>query len=251
MNAKSDRQQSELAYLTKYYEHDGQLRAYANRSMFLATIFALLAVGSLGFAIYVRIQPPMVIHVDSTGNATVVGGPRRDRTGELATVLAGGNQDAANGESVAPTELEGRAVVRHFLEHYLQYTPDSVARNLAESLNMMTDNLKKYTMNRLRDDDTVGKIKEGHIISDFRIRSVQKVPNTPWSFIVFAAKEVHHLKNGSEVTDTMVGKYNIRLVEQPRTELTPSGLLVAEYSEEQMTGDRQASLLQQSELEKR
>jgi hypothetical protein len=251
MNATANRQLPELAHLTKYYEHDGQLRAYANRSMFLAMIFAVITVGSLGFAIYVRIQPPMVIHVDSTGNATVVGGPRRDRTGELATVLAGGNPDAANGESVAPTELEGRAVVRRFLEHYLQYTPDSVARNLAESLNMMTDNLKKYTMNRLRDDDTVGKIKDGHIISDFRIRSVQKVPNTPWSFIVFAAKEVHHLKSGSEVTDTMVGKYNIRLVEQPRTELTPSGLLVAEYSEEQMTGDRQASLLQQSELEKK
>jgi type IV secretory pathway TrbF-like protein len=251
MKNRVTRPDAELAGLTKYYEHDGMLRAYANRAMFLAVVFALMAASSLGFAIYLRVQPPMVIHVDSAGNATVVGGARRDRTGELAKVLAAGSEDRASGESVAPSDLEARAVVRHFLERYLEYTPDSVARNLAESLNMMTDNLRKYTMNRLRDEDTVGKIKEGHVISDFRIRSIQKVPNTPWSFIVFAAKEIHHLKNGSEITDTIVGKYNVRLLEQPRSELNPSGLLVAEYSEEQMTGDRQASLLQQSELEKK
>ena len=33
-------------------------------------------------------------------------------------------------------------------------------------------------MNCLRDDNTIGKIKDGHIISDFRIRSLRKVPNT-------------------------------------------------------------------------
>jgi VirB8 protein len=241
----------EFAALTKYYEHDGMLRAYANRAMFLAVIFALIAVASLGLAIYVRIEPPMVIHVDADGNATVVGGPRRDRARDLARVLSGGNQDRGNGESVARTELEARAVVRQFLEHYLAYTPDSAARNLAESLNMMTENLRKYAMNRLRDEDTVGKIKDGQVISDFRIRSIEKVPTTPWSFIVFAAKEIHRLKNGSEVTDTMVGKYNVRLLVEPRSELNPSGFVVAEYSEEQMTGDRQTSLLQQSELEKK
>ena len=49
---------------TKYYEHDGMLRAYANRSMTLAMIFGVLAVASLGFAIYIRLQPPTVIRVD-------------------------------------------------------------------------------------------------------------------------------------------------------------------------------------------
>ena len=37
---------------TKYYEHDGMLRAYANRAMVLAIVFALIATASLGFAIY-------------------------------------------------------------------------------------------------------------------------------------------------------------------------------------------------------
>src|SRR5580704_8973351 len=61
-----------LAY-TKYYEHDGLLRAYANRAMYLAMLFGLIALAALGFAIYVRIQPPTVIRVDKEGEATVVG----------------------------------------------------------------------------------------------------------------------------------------------------------------------------------
>ena len=33
----------EIARYTKYYEHDGMLRAYANRSMLLAVIFGVIA----------------------------------------------------------------------------------------------------------------------------------------------------------------------------------------------------------------
>src|SRR6266496_1720816 len=58
---------------TKYYEHDGMLRAYANRAMVLAMVFAVIATASLGFAIYVRIQPPTVVRVDAEGHATAVG----------------------------------------------------------------------------------------------------------------------------------------------------------------------------------
>jgi hypothetical protein len=47
-----------------------------------------------------------------------------------------------------------------------------------------------------------------------------------------------------------VGQYNLRLVEDRRTELNPSGLLVADYSEQQMVGERNNGLLQRSELEK-
>src|SRR5258708_13187084 len=69
----------EVTRYTKYYEHDGMLRAYANRAMLLAMIFGVLAMASLGFAIYVRLQPPTVIRVDSDGNASVVGGPHADK----------------------------------------------------------------------------------------------------------------------------------------------------------------------------
>ncbi len=233
----------EVTRYTKYYEHDGMLRAYANRAMLLAMIFGMLAMGSLGFAVYVRIQPPTVIRVDKDGNALVVGGPRG---GKVATISL--SADASVG--VAPTDLEGRAVIRQFLRRYLAYTPDSVDRNLSEALNMMTANLRVYSMNKLRDEDTVGKIKNDHMISDFEIRSMEHVKGTPWTYTVFGVKEVHRVKNATEATDQIVGQYNVRLVETARSETNPSGLLVAEYGEQQMVGERDAGLLQKSALDK-
>ncbi len=233
----------EVTRYTKYYEHDGMLRAYANRAMLLAMIFGMLAMGSLGFAVYVRIQPPTVIRVDKDGNALVVGGPR---AGKVATISL--SADASVG--VAPTDLEGRAVIRQFLRRYLAYTPDSVDRNLSEALNMMTANLRVYSMNKLRDEDTVGKIKNDHMISDFEIRSMEHVKGTPWTYTVFGVKEVHRVKNATEATDQIVGQYNVRLVETARSETNPSGLLVAEYGEQQMVGEREAGLLQKSALDK-
>jgi hypothetical protein len=234
---------SDITRYTKYYEHDGMLRAYANRAMLLATIFGVLAMASLGLAIYVRLQPPTVIRVDASGIASMVGtgrigaGPTRSVSNEV-------NSDAA------PTDLEGRATVRQFLGRYLACTPDSVDRNLAEALNMMTTNLRTFSMNKLRDEDTVGKIKSEHLISDFEIRSIEHVKGTPWTYVVFGVKEVHRVKNAAEVIDQIVSRYNVRLVETARSEVNPSGLLIAEYGEQQMVGGHEAGLLQQSALDK-
>ena len=238
-----------LAY-TKYYEHDGLLRAYANRAMYSAMLFGVIALASLGFAIYVRIQPPTVIRVDKDGEATLVGARLgTDPAAHLAGVLSA-EADAANSDTAAPTDLEARAVLRRFLQDYLSYTPDSVTHNFAESLNMMTANLRKLTMDKLRDEDTLGKIQQDQIISDFRIRSIERSKDAPWSYIIFGIKEIHKIRNGTEVTDRIVGQYNLRLVEERRTELNPSGLLVADYSEQQMVGERDNGLLQRSELDK-
>jgi type IV secretory pathway TrbF-like protein len=243
---------SEMAEFTRYYEHDGMLRAYANRSMFLAILFGVIAFASLGFAIYIRVQPPTVIRVDKDGNATVVGGGEEanpTRTVEMTLTTQAAALDSGISTSTAPTDLESKAVVRRFLDRYLSYTPDSATRNLAEALNMMTSNLRLFTLNRLRDDDTLGKIEQD-IISELRIRSIQRLKSDSWEFVAFAVKEIHKVRDGAESTDRIVGQYNIRLVEEQRSELNPSGLLVAEYSEKQMVGERDNSLEQRSELDK-
>jgi hypothetical protein len=51
------------------------------------------------------------------------------------------------------------------------------------------------------------------------------------------------------VTDRIVGRYTVRLVEDRRTDDNPSGLLVGEYKEQQMVGDRETGLEQHSNLE--
>ena len=228
---------------TRYYEHDGMLRAYANRAMVLAMFFAVIAVASLGFAIYIRIQPATVVRVDADGYATAVASKQGAiKVPSLATVAV---QAAAD---PGPTELEAKAVVRRFLENYLAYTPATVEQNFAAALNMMTGNLRTYSLGKLRDDGTVGTIKEDRITSQLRIRTIEAVKNAPWTYMVFGVKEIHRVRQRVESTDRIVARYNVRLVEDGRSETNPAGLLVAEFSEQQMVGERDADLLQQSQL---
>jgi type IV secretory pathway TrbF-like protein len=228
---------------TKYYEHDGMLRAYANRAMVLAMLFAAIAMSSLGFAIYVRVQPPTVVRVDQDGNATVLGGSAQQSKPAALSVLS--VQAAAD---TAPSQLEAKAVVRRFLEDYLGYTPATVDQNVAHAVNMMTANLRAYSLGKLRDEDTVGKIKEDRIISQIVIRTIELVKDAPWTYVAFGVKEIHRVRQRVESTDRIVGRYNVRLVQDRRSESNPSGLLVAEFSEQQMVGERDGDLLQQSRL---
>jgi hypothetical protein len=235
----------EQARYTRYYEHDGMLPAYANRAMLLAMLFGLIALTSLGFAMYVRLQPVTVIRVDDKGEATVVGGPGAMQRGGILSSL---RVSAAGNAEVAPTSVEGRAVVRRFLASYLNYTPTSVDRQLAEALNMMTQNLRQFTLNRLRTEDTVGKVKEETITSRFKLDAIEAYEKQPWTYIVFGVKEVSRIQQETERTDRIVARYTVRLVQEPRSELVPNGLLVAEYKEEQMVGEKDFSLEQRSRL---
>jgi hypothetical protein len=222
---------------TKYYEHDGMLRAYANRAMVMAFLFAGIAVVSLAFAIYVRIQPPTVIRVGADGvSSSLIGTPT-----EIARV-------PTSTADAAPTDLEAKAVVRSFLEHYLAYTPGTVDQNLAMSLNMMTGNLRAYTLSKLRDDDTVGKIKQDRITAQLGIRSIEPIKSAPWTYQAFGVKEIRRVRNQVESTDRIVGRYHLRLIQDRRSESNPSGLLVAEFSEQQMVGERDDDALQQSKI---
>ena len=233
-----------VAY-TRYYEHDGMLRAYANRSMVMAMLFGIIALTSLGFAMYVRLQPPTVIRVDRNGDATVSAGSPAAKT---PTLLSLGLVAASNPQEVAPTDLEGRAVVRKFLESYLTYTPSSVETQLAGALNMMTHNLRQFSLGKLREDDTVGKIREDTITCRLKLQSIEPLGNQPWTYIVFAVREIHRVQQHVEHTDRIVGRYTIRLIQERRSERNPSGLLVAEYKEEQMVGEKDFGLQQKSSL---
>jgi hypothetical protein len=233
----SGSEQMERAAFTRYYEHDGMLRAYANRAMVLALLFAVMGLGSFAFAVYVRLQPPTVIRVNSEGEATIVGGtPVPGKSQGLAFI--------ASAADAAPSEVEAKALVRRFLDHYLDYTPDTVNKQMADALNMMTSNFRSLVLGRLRDDDTINKIQDDHIVSNFTIRTINAVPGSPLTFTAFGVKEIHRLKNKQETTDQIVGRYNLRLAVDRRTEYNPSGLLVAEFWEQQMVGDKNTGLAQ-------
>lgn len=229
---------------TKYFEHDGALRAYANRMLWFG-ISAILTSFVLALLLfYVRVQPPTVIRIASDGEASVVSGAPMPRTPMgLLTALAGSSQ-----ASEQPADIEGRAIVRRFLETYLTYTPTTLEKNWADALNMMTHNLRTLTLAKLRDQDTVTKVHDDEITSTFKLRSLEPVKGQPWTYVAFGVKEVHRIHNKAEFTDRLVARYNIRLLQTERSERVPSGLLVAEYGEQQMVGEKDNGLEQSSAL---
>ena len=237
----------EKAQLSKYYEMDGALRAYANRMALLGLTCGGLAAASLALFAYVRLQPPVVIRVDQGGEATVVAGDTvRVANGLLDTVRASTNPEASGS---APSDIEGRAVVRKFLMTYLTYTPANIERQYADALNMMTLNFRTLTMNKFREDDTLGRVKTDSITSSIRIRSIEPVASMPWVYQVFAAKEIHRLNSQRiEQTEKMVCRYQVRLVYAGRSQLHATGLLVGEFWEQQMVGERDIDLEQKSSL---
>lgn len=82
------------------------------------------------------------------------------------------------------------------------------------------------------------------MVSTFTIRSIEPVKGSPNSFIAFGVRELRQVKNSVESTDRIVGRHNVRLAVTKRTEFDPSGLLVAEYWEQQILGGRENGQIQ-------
>ena len=152
---------------SRYYEHDGRLRAFANRAMFLGFGSMLIALIAVGLAAYVRMQPPTVIRVDANGNSTMLGaGP------SLLKV----SQNAADAE---PSELEKWAFAKLFLDRYLTFSPSNVSRNWADALNMMTSNLRRLALSKMQTQNLVGKIEDEQTRSEFHLRRLEPVKDSP------------------------------------------------------------------------
>jgi hypothetical protein len=220
---------------SRYYEHDGALRAYANRAMVLAFLCISVSLLSLAFTVYVRLQPPTVIRVDKDGQAMVLGVRKPPIS-------------VAQGPGSEPTEFEKRAFVRLFLERYLNFSPSNVSRNWADSLNMMTANLRRTVYAGMQKDDLIGKIEDDQTTSEFQVRSVEASRDDPVTYTVFGVKEVHHIHEHNETIDKVVSEFRVRLLLERRSEENPSGLLIGEYWEREIEGEKRDWVLQQANL---
>jgi hypothetical protein len=223
-----------LSY-SRYYEHDGALRAYANRAMVLAFLCVPATLLALGFAVYVRVQPPTVIRVDENGQAGILG-PQKP------------SLSITQGVAAEPSEFEKRAFVRQFLERYLNFSPSNVSRNWADSLNMMTANLRRTAFGGMQKENLVGKIQDDQSSSEFQLRSLEAARDDPLTYTAFGVKEIHHLHDHNESVDKVVSEFHVRLVVEKRSEQNPSGLLVAEYWERAIEGEKRDWVLQQADF---
>ena len=220
---------------SRYYEHDGALRAYANRAMLLAFLTIPATLLAIGFAVYVRLQPPTVIRVDENGQAAVLG---QTKPGISIT----------QGVAAEPSDFEKKAFVRQFLERYLNFSPGNVSRNWADSLNMMTANLRRTAFAGMQKENLIGKIEDDQTTSDFQLRSLEPTKDEPLTYTAFGVKEVHHIHDHNETVDKVVSEFQVRLVVERRTEQNPSGLLIGEYWERAIEGEKRDWVLQQAGL---
>lgn len=234
-SAEKDTATPEKLRYSRYYEHDGALRAYANRAMALAFLCVPLALLALGFAVYVRLQPPTVIRVDENGQAAVVG-----QTKAAVSITQGAGSE--------PTDFEKRAFVRLFLERYLNFSPVNASRNLADSLNMMSANLRRMAYAGIQKDNLIGKIEDDQTRSEFQLRSLEVAKDDPLSYTAFGVKQVHHIHDHNEAIDKVVSEFHIRLAVERRSEQNPSGLLIGEYWERPIEGEKRDWVLQQAGL---
>lgn len=232
---KKEPERPERLRYCHYYEHDGALRAYANRAMILAFLCVPATMLALGFAVYVRLQPPTVIRVDENGQASVVGQAKRD----VAVTQGPGSE---------PTEFEKRAFVRLFLQRYLEFSPSNVSRNWADGLNMMSANLRRTAYTGMQKDNIIGKIQDDQTTSEFQLRSLDAAKDDPLTYTAFGVKEVHHVHEHNETIDKVVSEFHVRLVVEKRSEQNPSGLLVGEYWERAIEGEKRNWVLQQTGL---
>src|ERR1700739_1110971 len=143
-----------LSRQPKYYEADGALRAYANRSFVIAVLAGVVAVLSAVGFLFVRFQPPTVIRVLPNGEASVV-----NSDGTVKSTL---NPSLLRGvaASEAPSEYEKEAYVRTFLDNYLNYDEHTLAINWSHAVNMMTGNLRVAALTEFQKSDTVGKYEQ-------------------------------------------------------------------------------------------
>jgi hypothetical protein len=159
----------------------------------------------------------------------VLGKPARGSVSDLAT----GGTD----------QFLDEAFVKRFLSSYLNYSPANVDDHWAASLNLMTRNLRAYTLKAMQDDDTRGKIDAGQIQSVFHLRELDPVTGEPLTFLAYGVKDVHHLSNGTETTDHFVNEYRVRLIADKRSDVNPDGLWIAEYSERPIDGERRDQIM--------
>jgi hypothetical protein len=221
----------------KFYEMDGALRAYSNRSIAIAGVMGLTAlIAVMGF-FFVRMQPPTVIKVDSAGQAQVVSpyGASAHR-GLLPPVLA-------SARTVGPDEYEKQAFIKQFLGHYLSYDPHTLGQNWADAMNMMTSNLRHTAIQQLQKDNTVGKLENEQAMSTLKLSSLEPNKENPLTYEAFGVRTVHRMVNEHEITDKLVEQYHLRLVSMERSADNPDGLLVGEYWSRQIEGEKRDAVL--------
>jgi hypothetical protein len=220
---------AEAFNLGRSYVRDGVMRAYANRFGVMAFVFGVIALLSLGFTVYVRLQPPTIIRITPNGEANVISGrPLFHRP--APAILS----NAAS--SPEPMDYEKQRLVEDFLDSYLNYDFHNIGERWANALNLTTDQLEANAVDVIKKEDRLGQARAAQIRSTFQIRQIEQSKQDSMEYTVFGIRNVYRMDGTREIAEQMVNRYEIRLALLDRLK-NPRGLLIAKYSESQLDGE--------------
>jgi hypothetical protein len=234
-NANTITSDSENAARPRYYEPYGAEIASGNRAWVLAALMSAVALISLVVLFFVLTKQPTVFWIGPNGEPVVLGKP--------------GSTPRSESSASGTDPFLDQAFVKRFLSNYLNYSPTNVDERWAASLNMMTRNLRSYTIKAMADGNIRGKIEDEQTQSVFHLRELDPDPGDPLAFVIYGVKDVHHLTDGTEVTDHFVNEYRLRLIADRRSDVNPDGLWIADYSERPIDGERRDRILAATDRE--
>lgn len=218
-----------------YFEADGALRAANNRATLLGVCSFILAAIVGGVAFLKITQPPTVIRVGNDGTAEVIS-PKGDIRSTLNPVIVGTIR-----KEEEPTETEKTGFVDRFLNSYLTYDSHTLPTNWSLALNMTSLNLRDSILASLHSNDTVTLYQNGQVRSDF-----QEVSSThdkdALLYTVYGKRSVHSVEQGAETAKEIIEVYTIRLLTIQRTKEHPEGLLIADFTVKQISGNQQSPI---------
>ena len=113
---------------------------------------------------------------------------------------------------------------------------------------MMSGNLRRTAYNAMQKENTIGQIEDDQTSSEFQMRSLEAAKDDLLVYTAFGVKEVHHVHEHNETIDKVVSEFQVRLVIEKRSEVNPSGLLVGEYWERAIEGEKRDWVLRQTGL---
>ena len=111
---------------------------------------------------------------------------------------------------------------------------------------MMSANLRRTAYAGMQKENLLGKIEEDQTSSQFQVRSLEPAKDDPLTYTAFGVKEIHHVRDHNETLEKIVSEFHIRLVQEKRSESNPSGLLVGEFWERAIEGEKRDWVLQQT-----